>query len=95
MGGEIENGPHALSRSKRRGGQSDRSTPMGAPSSEPPDLSHFVEGAIQELSRRVGGSSFGVWWRHVGSGAPECLISQRPGSDPIEILGAELFAALA
>ena len=95
MGGETENVTHARSRSKRRDRQSDRSAPIHDLVSEQPDFSHVVRRAVQEVSQRVGGSSFGAWWGRRDREVPECLISQKPGPDPIGSLSTELFAALA
>ncbi|MCH2185803.1 hypothetical protein MK280_08020, partial [Myxococcota bacterium] len=96
MAGETENTARVLSRSKRRGGQSDRSAPMESLGSGELNFPQLVQEAIQELSRKVRGSSFGAWWGRVGLGTPECFASQRPPStDPVEPLEAHLFASLA
>ena len=95
MGGETENVTRALSRSKRRDRSSGRLAPMDELVPEQADFSHFVQGAAQELSRRVDGSSFGAWWGQGDLGAPECIVSQNPGPDPIESLDADLFSVLA
>ncbi|MDG2050434.1 MAG: ATP-binding protein [Myxococcota bacterium] len=95
MGEETEEATRVLARSNNRDPRPDPSGPIDSHGPAESDLPKLIEGAIRELARRVHGSSLGAWWGRADSGTPECLVSQRPGPDPIEPLGANLFAALA
>ena len=95
MGGETENVTRALPRSRRRDQQSGRSGPIDDPVSGQPDFPDIVREAVQELSRRVGGASFGAWWGQPDREAPECLIAQQPDPDSTGSIGTEPFTALA